>query len=128
MQLATINPGATIARATFSTPDHGTFTTDVHAGAVIARGVTDIHEAGYQFQRDHMSWGMVGFVRNGDVWDAVQLLAPTTPGAAEQQIWAPFNMRAFSVAPGVQLDAVWQVSDYGGDYTHFMPTAPVVSH
>jgi hypothetical protein len=129
MQLATTTPGLVLGHALLHTQGKtapGTptlFDADVKAGKVLATGVTDIRDAATRliakgWQGGSMrteSWGLVGFLRNGDAWDAVELLAPAQPGAKDTQIWAQWNVQQLAVAPGVQLDAVWQVSPYGGD-------------
>ena len=108
------------------------FSADVTAGPVLRTGVTDIQRAamdliarGWNGQpRDHS--GLVGFVRNGDTWDAVALLAPELPGASDlRQLWSVGELRGLAVAEGVQLDAIWQVSDYGGDMHWRAPNAMI---
>lgn len=97
------------------------FDADVVAGHVVRTGVTNIQQAAMDLiasgweggAREHS--GLVGFVRNGDAWDAVALLAPELPGGPPRQLWSLGELQALRVAPGVQLDAIWQISDYGGD-------------
>jgi hypothetical protein len=127
-------PGATLGTATLidgerSTPGHRvTFQADVHAGRVLRTGVKDIAKVGWELvmathDRDpkaggpSSTWGTVGFVRNGDAWDAVELLVPERPGGPEHVMWTIHEAQAIKLAPGVQIDGVWQVSHYGGDYT-----------
>lgn len=97
------------------------FTADVVAGPLLATGVTDIRRAASDLiargwsglPRDNS--GLVGFVRRGDTWDAVALLAPELPGGPLRQLWSSGELQNLRLVPGVQLDAIWQVSDYGGD-------------
>ena len=118
---ATIAPGTVLATARMAGADGRPL--DITAGRVLRTGVTDIRDAGWKLiQATHRhdgtgSWGTVGFIRTGDAWTAVELLVPTVDGP--KQLWSPHQVRDVRIAPGVQLDAVWQVSDYGGDYTQF---------
>jgi hypothetical protein len=45
----------------------------------------------------------------------VALLAPELPGRPLKQLWSVGDLQGLRVADGVQLDAIWQVSDYGYD-------------
>ncbi|MCW2922309.1 MAG: hypothetical protein JWL76_2183 [Thermoleophilia bacterium] len=127
-----VTPGAVIAHAT----DRRTGAPiDVTVGQVLETGVRDINKAGWKLisathdlgldlKHGGGSWGMVGFLRAGDAWTAVTLLMPTVDGP--RQIWIPSDVRDVQLAPGVQMESVWQVSHYGGDYTDMAPgwTAP----
>lgn len=137
MQLSGITTGAVIGTAVIRNSDQQpgaakTFTADIRAGRVLRTGVTDIAKAGWELvlathkpfeptpSGGPTTWGSVGFVRNGDAWDAVELLAPERPGGQEKVMWLPSSIETLQLAPGVQFDAFWQVSHYGGDYTRFM--------
>ena len=140
MQLAPITTGTTIGTAVLrdfdpQTNTTKTFTADVHAGRVLRTGVKDIRKTGWELiqlthadfpstSKGSSTWGTVGFIRNGDAWDAVELLAPEHEGGPEKVMWVPSEMSELRLAPGIRLDAVWQVSHYGGDYTRMMP--PVI--
>lgn len=97
------------------------FEADVTAGPVLGTGIRDIDTAAMELigrgwkgePRDHS--GLVGFIRNGDAWDAVALLAPELPGGAVKQLWSVGDLQGLKLADGVELGAIWQVSDYGYD-------------
>ena len=121
-----IAPGAVLGHGQFHGYDEAAkqvveFEASVIAGPVLLAGVTDIQSAAMDLigrgwngePRDHS--GLVGFVRNGDAWDAVALLAPELPGKPLKQLWSVGELRGLKVGDGVQLDAIWQVSDYGHD-------------
>lgn len=129
MQIATapsatpVTPGMVIAHATDS---RTSAPVDITVGQVLETDVHDIRKVGWELiQATHDikgpggSWGMVGFLRTGDAWTAVELLMPTAKGP--EQIWVPSDVRDVQLAPGVQMDSVWQVSHYGGDYTDMAP-------
>ncbi|MCW2922307.1 MAG: hypothetical protein JWL76_2181 [Thermoleophilia bacterium] len=93
---------------------------DITAGATLMSGIRDVQRAAQELIR--RTWedpiggntGLVGFVRHGDTFDAVEMLAPTfTDGSSPRQVWAPWNIAAFRAS--ADLAAVWQVSPYGGD-------------
>lgn len=114
-----INPGTVVAHATAR--DTGA-PIDITVGSVLATDVRDIRSAGWDLIKathDPVhgggSWGMVGFLRTGDAWTAVELLMPTPTGP--EQIWIPSDVRDVRLEAGVQMDSVWQVSHYGGDYS-----------
>lgn len=109
---------------------------DITAGATVMSGIRDIRAAAQELI--HRTWegpghdlgGLVGFVANGDTYDAVKLLAPRfTDGSSLQQVWAPWNVAGFR--PVDDLVAVWHVTPYGGDAnlrqpdSMFPPTLPV---
>lgn len=118
-----VTPGTVVAHAT----DRRTGAPiDITVGEVLETGVRDIDKAGWKLiSATHDmngpggSWGMVGFLRTGDAWAAVELLMPTVEGP--KQIWIPSEVRDVKLATGVQMDSVWQVSHYGGDYTDMAP-------
>jgi hypothetical protein len=107
------------------------FDANVTVGAVLRAGVRDIQTAAFdlmtdQHQHGHREYsGLVGFVRNGDAWDAVSLLAPELPGKAAKALWSVGDLQALRVADGVQLDAIWQVSDFGYDLRWGTPDSMV---
>lgn len=93
---------------------------NITAGATLMSGIRDVRAAAQQLI--HGTWrdplrgttGLVGFVRNGDTFDAVEMLAPRfTDGSSPTRVWAPWSIASFT--PTEQLAAVWQVSPYGGD-------------
>ncbi len=96
---------------------------DITAGSTLLSGVKDIAAAAYQLIAATHSTpggstgpgtGLVGFVRNGDAYDAVQLLAPRfTDGSSRRQVYAPWNIASFE--PIDDLVAVWQISHFGFD-------------
>ena len=124
----TVRPGMRIATAidvASGTP------IEITAGRVLRSGVHDIAKTGnellYATRRwdptqppaVETTWGTVAFVRTGDAWTAVELLVPGTTG--RHVLWSPTNVRDARIAPDVQIDALWQISDYGGDYSQFLP-------
>ncbi len=92
---------------------------DITAGATILSGIRDVRAAAQELigrtWKDHAArTGLVGFVRKGDTFDAVEMLAPRfTDGSSRQRVWAPWHVADFQ--PVDDLVAVWQVSPYGGD-------------
>ncbi len=93
---------------------------DITAGRTLMSGIRDVQAAAQQLIGD--TWrdplrggtGLVGFVRTGDTFDAVEMLAPRfTDGSSPIRVWAPWSIAAFK--PVEQLEAVWQISPYGGD-------------
>ncbi len=132
MQLATattapaaITPGMVLATATRR--DDGQ-QIPITAGRVLRTGVTDIRKTGWELisathhfpgdgkpEPGPSTWGTVGFFKTGDAWTAVELLEPTEQGP--QVLWTPFHLADVAFVPEVKLDAVWQVSHYGGDYS-----------
>jgi hypothetical protein len=107
------------------------FEADVVAGPVLRSGLTNIQHAAGELiargwhggRRDHA--GLVGFIRRGDAWDAVALLAPELPGRALKQLWSVGDLQGLRLADGVQLDAIWQISDYGYDLRFGTPETMV---
>lgn len=96
---------------------------DIYAGAVLRSNVTDIDTTAREMWREyfarplrHAHMATVGFIRNGDAWDAVELLTRDSQGAF-QQAWMPSNLRPDA---GVTMDAVWLLADYGGDYSRII--------
>lgn len=93
----------------------------ITAGATLLSGVHDVQAAALQLlnaqfgHRGHPAPGMVAFVRTApQTWDAVALLAPTrTDGTDVRRMWS--NLQSLRVADGLEVDAIWQVSDYGYD-------------
>ncbi len=125
MQIATptsaapaIVPGLRIAAGTDRTTGAPV---DVVAGRVLRTGVRDIDATGWELIRSTHdlprmeAWGSVAFLRAGDAWTAVELLAKTTAGT--EALWLTSYVQDVRVADDVTIDAVWQVSHYGGDYT-----------
>lgn len=118
-----ITPGMLVARA--RTTDPAATPIDITVGKVLLTNVRDIHAAGWKLiSATHDptmggSWGMVGFLRSGDAWTAVELLMPTDKGT--RQVWSPFHLRDVQLDAGIRMDAVWQVSHYGGDYSQIAP-------
>ena len=123
-----IRPGDVLGTATVlvGTADDPTpripLLADVTAGAVLATGVRDIRATAQDLIGDHWgdgprrTMGMVAFVRNGDAYDAVEMLAPTRPdGSAPRQVWSSWNLQGFSRQAGVDIAAAWQISGYGGE-------------
>lgn len=94
---------------------------DVIAGRVLRTGVRDIPETGWALIRSTHdpvgaeAWGAVAFLRTGDAWTAVELLT-RTPEKTEP-LWLTSHVRDVRIASDVQIDALWQVSHFGGDYT-----------
>lgn len=95
--------------------------TDLVAGATLVRGVRDVYRAYWDLKLadrgDGMpsGWGLgslVGFVRRGEVWDGVELLAATPDGP--QRIQDRFDLRALSVDAGVDL-RIFEMGDYGSE-------------
>ena len=118
-----ITSGMVVARATAL--DTGA-PIDITVGSVLRTDVLDSRRAGWDLNsatHDPVhgggSWGMVGFLRTGDAWTAVELLMPTADGP--KQVWTPWAVRDVQLQPGVQMDSVWQVSHYGGDYSQHAP-------
>lgn len=107
------------------------FEADVVAGPVLASGLGNIQHGAMELiargwngqPREHD--GLVGFVRRGDAWDAVALLAPELPGRSLKQLWSVGDLQGLRVADGVQLDAIWQISDYGYDLRFGTPDTMV---
>ncbi len=100
----------------------------VTAGNVLAAGITDIRAAATDLIGDHWgqgerrTTGLVAFIRNGDAFDAVEMLAPSKPdGSGVHQVWAPWNLEGFRTETGVDIAAVWQVSGYGFDANYGQP-------
>jgi hypothetical protein len=93
----------------------------VTAGATILSGVVDVREAAATLINEHWTHGaparvsgLVAFVRNGDAYDAVQLLAPSAAGGpAPAPIWM-IGDEDLRFDPAFDVSAVWQVSAYGG--------------
>lgn len=121
--LARTAPQAPSAPATLrhiATADNGKL--DFFAGKVLRSGVTNIAAAGRELLGEYFAGGatrhqdmsLVAFLRNGDAWDAVELLA-AAPGATPARTAQPTQLHALADVP---LDAVWLLSDYGGDYSH----------
>ncbi len=115
-----ITTGTLIARGT----DRAGAPVEIIAGRILETGVTDIRETGWDLIRathDHpfggngSAWGTVAFVRAGDAWTAVELL--TKSAAKTEALWTPSGVTGVRVAAGVAIDAIWQVSHYGGDYS-----------
>lgn len=103
-------------------------TVEVFAGKAVRTGITDIQAAGREllgeyFYRggDRQAFaGSVGFLRNGDAWDAVELLVRPNADAAPARTWLTTPL---SVQPGVALDGVWLLADYGGDWSRIIQPA-----
>lgn len=93
---------------------------DITAGRTLMSGIRDIQIAAQDMiahtwtPEGTTGWGLVGFVRNGDAYDAVELLSPKfTDATPPTRLWAPWDIAAFT--PSDDLVAVWQISPYGGD-------------
>ena len=126
---ATILPGTVLGTGLMKVVTTGgiqheiTARVDITAGATLMSGIRDVRAAAQELIRQTWdgpgrgSVGLVGFVRRqGDTYDAVELLAPKfTDGSSPMRIWAPWNVASFR--PVDDLAAVWQVAPYGGD-TH----------
>jgi hypothetical protein len=92
---------------------------NITAGATLLSGIRDVRAAAQELIRQ--TWesplrdtGLVGFVRTGDTFAAVEMIAPRfTDGSSPYRVWAPWNIAAFT--PVDDLAAVWQVAPYGGD-------------
>jgi hypothetical protein len=123
---SSIAPGTIIGRGPRNAWDEETrqplrFETDVTAGRVLRAGVRDISDAAGDLMmlghehHEHGYQGLVGFIRNGATWDAVSLLAPERPGGTLRALWSVGDLEGLRLADGIQLDAVWQISDFGYD-------------
>lgn len=123
MQIApatAITPGTRIATATDYVSGAPV---DVIAGRILRTGVRDIRETGWELirsthdPRTSEAWGTVAFLPVGDTWTAVELL--TKSPAKTERLWLVSHLSDPRIAEGVKIDAVWQVSHYGGDYTDY---------
>ena len=93
----------------------------ITSGAVLATGIRDIRDGAMQLVRRHwehptgdLAAGLVAFVRNGDTWDAVAMLAPTRAHDTNRhQLWSPGDLTGFTPSTDVKIDAIWQISAYG---------------
>ena len=91
------------------------------AGRILETGVRDIAATGWELIRATHdiarggAWGMVAFLRTGDAWTAVELL--TKAPAKTERLWLHSHVSDVQLSDDVRVDAVWQVSHYGGDYT-----------
>ncbi len=125
-QPATVRPGTVLGTGTMKVITTGGIQhevprrVDITAGDTIMSGIRDVRRAAQSLIKrtwddpDSGIGGLVGFVRNGDTFDAVELLAPRfADGSSLQGIWAPWNIAGFQ--PVDDLVAVWQISPYGGD-------------
>ncbi len=94
---------------------------DVITGRVLRTGVRDVRETGWELIRSthdpltKEAWGTVAFLRAGDTWTAVELLMKTS--AKTEPLWLLTHVTDARITDDVKIDAVWQVSHYGGDYT-----------
>ncbi len=93
---------------------------NITAGETLMSGIRDVRVAAQELIRrtwehsDARHIGLVGFVGNGDTFDAVAMLAPRhEDGSGVSQVWAPWSIAAFT--PADDLSAVWQIAPYGGD-------------
>lgn len=121
----TIAPGTVIARA--FDPSNGNSPVEIVTGRVLRTGVTDIRKVGWELIRSTVEnplspevVGVVGFARTGDTWAAIELLT-SAPGRKPIGMWAPFSVENAQRVDGVNLDSLWQISNYGGDYSEQHP-------
>ncbi|MCW2928408.1 MAG: hypothetical protein JWM86_2376 [Thermoleophilia bacterium] len=89
----------------------------VTAGRTLATGIRDIAVAADQLRTPgSFQTQSVGFIRRGDAWDAVQLLLSLAPSGTPKAVYSiQSTVSAMSVAPGVELDAIWDVGYAHGD-------------
>ena len=115
---AAIAPGTVLGTAHLRHADHQTAI--VTAGRTLATGVRDIKAAADQLRiPGSFQTEAVGFIRRGDAWDAVQLLLPGSTGGDPRPVYSIIgSVGAMEVAPGVQLDAIWDIGYAHGD-AHF---------
>lgn len=116
-----VMPGTVIANAV----DDG-MPVQIVAGRILRADVRDIRDAGGElmeatFRSPLNSYmGMVAFVRNGagDAWTAVELLTKGAEGAS--RLMSPWHVGEARFADDVQVDAMWNIGHYGGDYTSYV--------
>jgi hypothetical protein len=119
MQLSSISarilPGTVLGTAHLL--DASSTTTTITAGRTLATGIRDINAAAEQLRNPgSFQTEAVGFIRQGDAWDAVQLLLPKQPGGEPRPVYSMRNwVGAIAVTPGVELDAIWDIGYAQGD-------------